>query len=357
MAGARVAENCYLNEMRTVDNTHAENARRPTGEPSLTSTPTSKHASVPSQITFSIVPIAPFRLDLTAWALRRRPQNLVDRWDGTTYRRVLPFDDVPVEVAVRQTGTSSAPRLNVSLTGARLRPEFKHEAKALVEKMFGLQVDLAPFYRMASRDPRLLVLVEKFRGVKPPRFPTIFETLANAFACQQLSLTVGLGLLSRLASVCGLSQTQNDGTHYAFPRPQDLLTVTPSAFRKLGFSGNKVRAFHELARNIINGRINFECLEKMDNQAVVDSLLKLRGVGRWTGEYVLLRGLASLNVFPGDDVGARNRLAKWLNRKEPLDYDGIARVTRRWQPYAGMVYFHMLLEGLAETGALKNSGR
>jgi hypothetical protein len=66
--------------------------------------------------------------------------------------------------------------------------------------------------------------------------------------------------------------------------------------------------------------------------------------------------LAPLNVFPGDDVGARNRLAKWLNRKEPLDYDGIARVTRRWQPYAGMVYFHMLLEGLSETGALKNDG-
>jgi DNA-3-methyladenine glycosylase II len=357
MAGKVVAENCYLNEMRSPYSIHAENARRATGEPCVDRTPTSKDASVPNQLTFSIVPIAPFRLDLTAWALRRRSQNLVDRWDGTTYRRVVPFNDAPVELAVRQNGTSSTPRLHISLTGARLRHEFKHEAKALVEKMFGLQVDLAPFYRMASCDPKLLVLVEKFRGVKPPRFPTIFETLANAFACQQLSLTVGLGLLSRLAGVCGLSLTQNDGTHYAFPRPQDLMKVKSSAFRKLGFSGNKVRAFHDLARNIVNGRINFECLEKMDNQAVIDSLLKLRGVGRWTAEYVLLRGLAPLNVFPGDDVGARNRLAKWLHRKEPLDYDGIARATRRWQPYAGMVYFHMLLEGLSETGALKNSGR
>lgn len=321
----------------------------------VTITPRANRVSALNHLTFSVVPIAPFRLDLTAWALRRRPQNMVDRWDGTTYRRVLPFDDVPVEVAVHQSGTSATPRLNVTLTGTRLRPALKHEAKALVEKMFGLQVDLAPFYQMASQDPKLSVLVEKFRGVKPPRFPTIFETLANAFACQQLSLTVGLGLLSRLASVCGLSLTQEDGTHYAFPRPQDLLKVTPRVFRALGFSGNKVRAFDEVARNIVDGTVDLECLEEMDNQAVIDFLLELRGVGRWTAEYVLLRGLAPLNVFPGDDVGARNRLAKWQHRKEPLDYAGVARATRRWQPYAGMVYFHMLLEGLSEAGALKNN--
>jgi DNA-3-methyladenine glycosylase II len=169
--------------------------------------------------------------------------------------------------------------------------------------MFGLQVDLAPFYRMASQDAKLLVLVEKFWGVKPPRFLTIFETLANAFACQQLSLTVGLSLLSRLDAVCGLSLKQQDGTHYAFPRPQDLLKVKPSMFRKLGFSGNKVSAFHELARGIVNGRINFASLERMASQAVIDSLLELRGVGRWTAEYVLLRGLRRLDVFPGDDIG------------------------------------------------------
>jgi DNA-3-methyladenine glycosylase II len=206
---------------------------------------------------------------------------------------------------------------------------------------------------MAGHDAKLLLLVEKFRGLKPPRFPTIFETLANAFACQQLSLTVGLGMLSRMAGVCGLSLKQDGETNYAFPRPEDLLELAPDAIRELGFSGNKTRAFLELAGGIVSGQINFDSLEKMDNQAVIASLLELRGVGRWTAEYVLLRGLKPLNVFPGDDVGARNRLAKWLQRKEPLDYDAVARVTRRWEPYAGMVYFHMLLEGLYEAGELK----
>jgi DNA-3-methyladenine glycosylase II len=305
------------------------------------------------QLTFSIVPVGPFRLDFTAWALRRRRQNIIDRWDGATWRRILPFDGVPIEVAVRQTGPRDAPRLQVTLTGLGLRPEFKGKAKRLVEKMLGLRVDLAPFYLMAGHDAQLLLLVEKFRGVKPPRFPTIFETLANAFACQQLSLTVGLEMLGRMARACGLSLKQDSENNYAFPRPEDLLELEPDTIRELGFSHNKTRAFLELAGNIVSGRSNFDSLEKMDNGAVVASLMELRGVGRWTAEYVLLRGLTPLNVFPGDDVGARNRLAKWLRRKEPLDYEGVARATGRWQPYAGMVYFHMLLEGLSEAGELK----
>jgi len=262
----------------------------------------------------------------------------------------MPFDNVPIEIAVRQIGPCDAPRLQVTLTGPGLRLEFKEKAKYLVEKMLGLGVDLAPFYRMASHDRQLLILVQKFRGLKPPRFPTIFETLANAFACQQLSLTVGLGMLSRMACACGMSLKQDDETIYAFPLPEDVLSLAPDAVRELGFSGNKTRAFLELAINIVSGRINFDSLEKMDNDA---PLLELRGVGRWTAEYVLLRGLKPLNVFPGDDVGARNRLAKWLGCKEPLNYEGVARATRNWEPYAGVVYFHMLLDGLSEAGELK----
>lgn len=54
--------------------------------------------------TFELEPVSPFRLNLTVWTLRRRPANVVDRWDGTTYRRVLPLPGGPVEVAVTQSG-------------------------------------------------------------------------------------------------------------------------------------------------------------------------------------------------------------------------------------------------------------
>ena len=69
------------------------------------------------RITFSVEPVAPFRLDLTAWALRRRAANIIDRWDGSTYRRVLIAQEQPVEVEVFQTCPSDMPLLSITVTG------------------------------------------------------------------------------------------------------------------------------------------------------------------------------------------------------------------------------------------------
>jgi DNA-3-methyladenine glycosylase II len=63
-----------------------------------------------------------------------------------------------------------------------------------------------------------------------------------------------------------------------------------------------------------------------------------------------MRGLGRLHVFPGDDVGARNNLHRWLGLAGPLDYDGVRRALAPWSPYGGLVYFHLLLDRLAEAG-------
>ena len=89
---------------------------------------------------------------------------------------------------------------------------------------------------------------------------------------------------------------------------------------------------------------------------VLDLLLKLHGIGRWTAEYVLLRSLGRIGVLPGDDVGARNRLAQWLGHEGSMDYETVRRAVRRWHPYSGFVYFHLLLEGLAQLKALLEDG-
>ena len=79
----------------------------------------------------------------------------------------------------------------------------------------------------------------------------------------------------------------------------------------------------------------------------------LRGVGRWTAEYVLLRGLGRTTIFPGDDVGARNNLQRWLQLAGPLDYEGVQRTLARWQRFGGLIYFHLLLDRLEEAGHLQ----
>jgi DNA-3-methyladenine glycosylase II len=117
---------------------------------------------------------------------------------------------------------------------------------------------------------------------------------------------------------------QPDDAHYGFPAPRDVTRLRLSRYQAIGFSKQKVHALLALARAIEGRRLDLEWLAREDDE-VCTRLLELRGVGRWTAEYVLLRGLGRLHVFPGDDVGAQKRLARWLGRPDSLDYAGVRR--------------------------------
>ena len=93
-----------------------------------------------------------------------------------------------------------------------------------------------------------------------------------------------------------------------------MARLPPEKYRAIGFSHQKVRALLDLARAIVRRELDLESIAGEDDSVVRQRLLELRGVGRWTSEYVLLRGLGRLHVFPGDDVGAQKRLARWLGR-------------------------------------------
>jgi len=125
-------------------------------------------------------PVPPFRLDLTVWALRRRARNAIDRWDGSVYRRVIVVAGRPTEVAVRQSGSAASPRLLVTATPPIGPPADRRCVRAIIDRLLGVRVDLGEWYRLARQDARLRPLAEQFRGVKPPRFPTMFEALTNA---------------------------------------------------------------------------------------------------------------------------------------------------------------------------------
>jgi len=306
-----------------------------------------------TSLTFELSPGPPFRLDLTAWVLRWRSHNLVDRWDGRTYQRVLVVQEEPVLVTVIQTRPVDAPRLHVRIRGKILDETGAVFAlKALLTRMLGLDVDLEKYYRMAAQDRRLQELIQPWRGVKPPRFPSAFEALVNAIACQQLSLTVGIHMLNRLAAAYGTGFREADEFIAAFPRPVDLARADLEKLRRLGFSRSKGHSLVDLAQGVIQGRINLEKLEALDDREAVKYLENLKGIGRWSAEYVLLRGLGRWRVFPGDDVGARNKLQTWLALPEPLTYQKVSRLLARWQPFGGLVYFYLLLSQLAKEGEL-----
>ena len=304
------------------------------------------------QESFCVHPTPPFRLDLTVWALRRRAHNRIDQWDGTTYTRVLLVDQVPVKVEVSQLHPISPPYLQVNIWSPEPRADLSTRVKEALQRMLGFSLDLAGFYARVQHDPAVSPLAQRFVGMKPPRFPSLFEAFLNAFACQQVTLDVGLLLLNRLTETYGLPCADDRTVYHAFPRPDEIANASIEDLRTLGFSRQKARAMLELAARLIQEPYALSPLEVMGNEEVSSTVLSLRGVGRWTAEYVLLRGLGRLETFPGDDVGAQRNLQRLLHLAEKPTYETIKVLITPWQPYAGLIYFHVLLDALEKRGVI-----
>ena len=115
----------------------------------------------------------------------------------------------------------------MTVTPAPRSESDKWQLRRLLDRLLGLRIDLSAWYRTANRDPRLRALADRFRGVKPPRFPTVFEALVNAFACQQFSLEAGLTILNRLAAACGTSLETPANVGHAFPAPEEMIQMLP----------------------------------------------------------------------------------------------------------------------------------
>lgn len=305
-----------------------------------------------STVSFRMLPDPPYRLDLTVWALRRRPGNTVDRWDAATgtYERTMRLDDGTVDVAVRQQGPPSAPELVVRIQGrAATLVGTRHEVVRRLDALLGVRSDLSAFGEMADDDPHLGPLADRFRGVRPPRFPTWIEALVNAVSCQQVSLVVGIRLMDRLAQLHG---ERGPSGSPSFPTAEALAASDERELRELGYSTRKGRVIVELARSIVEGSLDLDGLVGEPDEVVFARLCELYGIGPWSAEYVMLRGMGRLHVFPGDDVGARNKLRRLLGSDRPLDAAGARELVAAWEPFAGMGYFHLLLDGLGESGTI-----
>lgn len=330
-----------------------------------------------NRVQFTLPVAQPFRLDLTALALVRRPNNLVDTWQNGVYRRVVPAQQHGEEHAAQfllevagSSGTRSGRpgarvndfgRLNgltneitVTATGALSEHDLSRAAERTVTHMFGLDVDLAPFEAMARADGSLAPLARRLRGLRPPRYPSLFQSLLNAVPCQQVTLVFGLQLIERLSRAYGpdLAFAPLSSSTGPLPLPQApaLANLSTEQLVGLGLSNTKARTLVGMAQAFTDGTLNAADLAQAPNEAVSSTLQGLYGIGRWTAEYVLLRGLGRLDVYPHGDSGARNSLATFMKQEGKPDYEWVAQAVRQWQPYAGFVYLHLLVAGMLKSG-------
>jgi DNA-3-methyladenine glycosylase II len=147
---------------------------------------------------------------------------------------------------------------------------------------------------------------------------------------------------------CGARLDTPEGTCFSFPLPEKLVRVGIAGMRRLGCSRQKAEALVMLSRKVAGNTMDLESLESLGSEEVRGALMQLRGVGRWTADYALLRGLGRLTIFPSGDAGALNRMGRLIRARKPLDDSGVRMRLRKWEAFAGLVYVHLLLAGLAE---------
>ncbi len=295
---------------------------------------------------FELDAIPPFRLDLMTWLLKRIPLDRIHWWDGRVLRRTLVIDGRPVVVVVEQIAHGSSPRVQVTVhddAGGT-----KRAVSDVINRLLGLQVDLTEFYKIAGKKRKLAALAQQFAGVKPPIFPDPFEAFTAAVACQQVSLHVGISCINKLAEQHGLRAP--DDLQSAFPRPIDLVDLEPEPLKKLALSTNKARYIIDMAREIVEGRVDLNSYDSLTDAEMFAKLTSMRGIGKWTAEYMMLRGYGRISTFPIDDSGARARLIKFLDLSDDLERTELEKLVHLWHPYSGLLYFHLLLHRLYKEG-------
>ena len=290
--------------------------------------------------------VTPYRLDLTATVLRRMAMNVADLWtaDGE-YLRAIDGPAGPVVIRARQT---RADAITVSLSGAGHDPR---AVLALVRRMLGVRRDISAFQRKASRVPVLRDLVRRMTGVKPPRYPTLWEACVNAIAFQQVSLAAASTITRRLVLSLGTRVETRGQTLYVFPGPEQFLAAPTHELRAAGLSGAKLAALRRCAEAILTEELEERSLEALPSGDAVSRLREIKGIGPWTAVVILLRGLGRLDVFPMNDTSVAANLSLVAGQAPRARLD-VARMLRALEPEPGMLYYYLLLARLESRGEL-----
>lgn len=293
---------------------------------------------------------APFHLEATVRVLQRRPSNLVDVWERGHYLRVLALSDGLALVEVQNRATIDRPDVRFSIVNRNPSSATYVEASSALRRILGLDVDPAPLQRRAAAERTMRATGIALRGMRPPRFPNLFETFARVVPFQQLSLDAGAAIVARLVAKFGEHLEHDRRRFYAFPTSRAIAATRPGALRSCGLSAQKAQTLRGLARAIESGVVNEAQLAAMSTSAGLEKLMELPGIGPWTAGVVLLRGLGRLDVFPSGDVGAARglRTLMRLDPRAPLD-----SVIERFGDQRGYLYFCALGGWLLRKGLVQ----
>ena len=278
-------------------------------------------------------------------------EDPANRLDGDVFRRVLRLDGHLLPYEVRWSGGVDDARLSVTLpdaTGATVERAVTTE----VRRIFGLDFDLAGFYRVAKGDRALAPLVECLHGLRPTLAPTPLEMLVGSITAQQVNLSFAFACRARLVRRWGTAVRVPGGEVYAFPDAAALAGARVRELRALKYSTRKAEYIRDLARAVTAGALDLEAVACAPNAEVIERLTGLRGLGRWTADWFLARCCGRGDVCPAGDLAVRKAFEHHYGRGRTLSEEAIRRRARAWGEYQNLAV-HYLLAGMRLTAAAR----
>lgn len=291
---------------------------------------------------------APFHLEATVRVLQRRPSR-VELWERNRYLRVFTTTNGLVLTAVENRGSIDTPDVRLLFLAGGPSVDTQRSLQQTVRKMLGLAVDPAPLHAAAMRLRDLRSTALSLRGMRPPRFATLFDTFGNVVPFQQLSLDAGAAIVGRLVERFGEQLTHGDQTFVAFPTASAVAGARLSALLGCGLSRSKAESLRYLAKAMEAGEIGEETIAQLGTSDALKRLIELPGIGPWSAALVLLRGFGRLEVFPPGDSGAERGLNALLRLRKP---ESLARLVERFGEYRGYLYFCGLGASLLAKGLI-----
>ncbi len=191
--------------------------------------------------------------------------------------------------------------------------------------------------------PALRAQIARTAGVLLPGHPTLFEALVQTVLGQQLNTRVANRHRAAFIRACGTPYAFQGHAYWGFPPPHRVADVRARRIRGLGISWAKARALREIARSLVDGDVWEQRLTALPASEAIDALTALPGVGRWTGEWILLRALRRFDVVPAGDLAVRKAVAWIRGSSEPLPERQVRDIAAPWFPYGGLVAFRLLI--------------
>jgi AraC family transcriptional regulator of adaptative response / DNA-3-methyladenine glycosylase II len=283
-----------------------------------------------------------FRLRLPAdyppaYALRmlgRDPESRAEGVRGSAAFKTLRLPGGPAVLRMEFRDGAVA----CSLEAARpLAPEDVRAAHGIALRLLGPGEDPAPFERrLAERgDARL---VEGRRGLRVPLTADPWEALVWAVVGQQVNLPFACALRRELFDLCG--EPAGDG-HVAHPTPAAVAGLDVGDLRRRRFSGSKAEYLVETARRVVSGELPLDELERSPATAAEQRLRAARGIGPWSAQYVLMRGLGFADCVPVGDSALATALQRYFAldvRPGPAE---TAALMESFAPFRSLATFHL----------------